>query len=103
MSEGCPELSNGKDGAERRRYFRKEVITGVSYRVIVPSIGEGVTKNISEGGLCLLLDKELPLGTILEIKFELPGEEGCPIETFVRVVWQRKTENGFLTGVKFGT
>lgn len=87
----------------QRRYSRKDIATNVHYRVIVPSGGEAETKNISEGGLCIVVDKELPKGTILEIKFNLPSDKDSPIETYVKVVWQEKTDEGFLTGVKFGT
>jgi len=92
-----------KSNDNRRVYPRKEVITSLSYRVITPMGGKGVTSNISEGGLCIVLDKKIPIGTMLELKFELPGEEEAPIETFAKVMWQKEAEGGFLTGVKFGT
>ncbi len=96
------EKKERKDG-ERRKYPRKDVITKLSYRVVTPPGGEGLTYNISEGGLCIVLDKEIPIGSILELRFELPGEKSGPIDTYARVIWQKKTEKGFLTGVKFGT
>jgi len=97
------DINDSQDKEERRKYPRKEVVTNVSYRVVMPSGGEGLTMNISEGGLCLVLEKELPKGTILEIKFELPGNNSVPIETYVKIIWQKKIDRGFLTGVKFGT
>ncbi len=97
------EEKKDKSQGERRKYFRKEIITNLSYRVITPCGGEGVTCNISEGGLCIVLDKEIPLGSILELKFELPGKESGFIETYARVIWQEKIDKGFITGVKFGT
>ena len=89
-------------GTERRKHERKEVITNLSYRVVTPVAGEGLTKNISEGGLCVILDKEIVMGTLLELRFELPGKEDNPVETFAKVIWQKKIEEGFLTGVRFG-
>ncbi|OPX29810.1 MAG: hypothetical protein B1H08_02975 [Candidatus Omnitrophica bacterium 4484_171] len=94
--------NKGKSG-DSRRYPRKEVVTNLSYRVITPLGGKGLTQNISEGGLCIVFDKEIPVGTMLELKFELPGEESVPIETFAKVIWQKEVEGQFFTGVKFGT
>ena len=87
---------------ERRRQTRKNVVTHITYRVIAHSGGVGQTKNISERGLCFILQKELSVGTILEVKFELPGQGSVPVETFVKVIWCKRIEEGFLTGVKIG-
>ncbi len=97
MSEN-PNESNSK---QKRKHSRKEVITAVSYKILTPSKDVGLTQNISDGGLCLLLNNELPLGTVLEVNFEIPGEASKQVASFVEVVWQKKTDKGFLTGVKF--
>jgi hypothetical protein len=86
---------------EKRKYPRKEVYANMTYRELVPSGVEGIIQDMSEGGLCLILNKEFPPGSVLEVKYELPEEENRIVEKFVRVVWQRKTEKGLLTGVKF--
>jgi hypothetical protein len=86
---------------EKRKYPRKEVYANMSYRELVPSGEECKIQDMSEGGLCLILNKEFSPGTVLEVKYELPEEEHRTVEKFVRVVWQRKTDKGFLTGVKF--
>ncbi|MCM8773178.1 MAG: PilZ domain-containing protein [Candidatus Omnitrophica bacterium] len=97
------ESKNTDRREEKRKYTRKNISAPVSYRVVVPSQGNGLLENISEGGLCIILDKKLAEGTILEVKFELPGEKPIPIEIFVKVIWQKEIGNKFLTGVKFGT
>ncbi len=84
----------------KRKHSREEMIIDVAYKVLSPLKAVGLTRNISYGGLCLLLDNELPPGTILELKYRLPHEESRQIVTSVEVVWQKKTEKGFLTGVK---
>ena len=84
----------------KRKHPREEIIIDVSYKVLSPLKDVGLTRNISYGGLCLLLDNELRPGTILELKYRLPHEEARQIVTCVEVVWQKKTEKGFLTGVK---
>ena len=84
----------------KRKHARDEIIIDVIYKVLSPLKNVGLTRNISHGGLCLLLDEELRPGTILELKYRLPHEESRQIVNTVEVVWQKKTEKGFLTGVK---
>ena len=84
----------------KRKQPRDEIIIDVIYKVLSPLKNVGLTRNISHGGLCLLLDDELRPGTILELKYRLPHEENRQRVTTVEVVWQKKTEKGFLTGVK---
>jgi hypothetical protein len=85
---------------ERRAHARNTYVTEVIYKVMMPSKDEALTQDISEGGLCLMLNRELPSGAILEIKLGLPGKTK-PVETLAEVVWQKKTGKGFLTGLKF--
>lgn len=87
---------------ERRTYPRKTLVSSVSYKVMLPSGDKGLTQNISEGGICLMLNRALNPGTILELKFELPEKGAGPVESLAKVVWQKRTDKGFLTGVKFG-
>lgn len=86
---------------EKRKFPRKEVYANMSYRELVPSGVEGIIQDMSEGGLYLILNKEFSPGTVLEVTYELPEEEHRSVKKFVRIVWQRKTDKGFLTGVKF--
>lgn len=101
------EFHDKPNQAEMRRDSRKSYVTNVSYRVVVdekatmPVKDEGLTQNISNGGLCLILNKELSSGAVLELKFDMPEENSNPIEARVKVVWQNKIETGYLTGVKF--
>jgi c-di-GMP-binding flagellar brake protein YcgR len=87
----------------KRKHHREEIIIDVIYKVLSPLKDVGLTRDISQGGLCLLLNNELPPGTILELKYRLPHEEARQIVTSVEVVWQKKIDKGFLTGVKFST
>ncbi len=84
----------------KRKYPRDEIIIDVIYKVLSPLKSVGLTRNISHDGLCLLLNDELRPGTILELKYRLPHEEGKQIVNTVEVVWQKKAKKGFLTGVK---
>lgn len=92
---------NESNPEQKRKHRRQEIITSVDYKVLTPSGDVGTTQNVSEGGLCLLLNNEFSPGTILEVKFEIPGDTPKQVESFVETVWQKKTDKGFLTGVKF--
>jgi len=98
---------NNSNNAEKRMHPRSAYVTNVSYRPVVddnatnPLNGTGLTQNISYAGLCLILNRELSPGVILELKFELTGKDSKPIVTRAKVVWLKKIETGFLTGVKF--
>jgi hypothetical protein len=88
--------------AERRISQRVELITDLKYLVILPSSQTGLTKNISEGGLCFLVDHPLAKGIILQVEFNLPKEEDAGhVKAIVEVLWQRQEGNKFVTGVKF--
>lgn len=92
---------NFQNPEEKRKYPREEIYANMSYRELVPSGVVGIIQDMSQGGMCLILNKEFPPGTVLEVKYELPKEENRSVEKFVRVVWVRKAEKGYLTGVKF--
>jgi len=94
-------FSNNPSGEEKRIFPRREVFKKVTYRELVPSGEDGSIQDISEGGLCLLLHKEFVRGTILELRYELQSPSLKPIESIVKVIWQKKTDKGLLTGVQF--
>lgn len=88
-------------GEEKRQHPRLEVSKKMTYRELVPSGEEGLVQDISEGGLCLLLNKEFSPGTILEIRYEVHADAPKPLESIVKVIWQKKSDKGILTGVQF--
>lgn len=69
----------------------------VDFRLIKPQAGEGFTQNFSEEGCCVVLNEELPPGSVIELIFQLPGAEDRRQRVVGEVVWQ---EN-FLTGIRF--
>ena len=86
---------------EKRRHPRLEVSKKIRYREFVPSEEEGLIQDISEGGLCLLLKKKFDPGTLLEIKYETHPNAPKPEDSIVKVIWQKRTDKGYLTGVRF--
>ncbi|MCM8774490.1 MAG: PilZ domain-containing protein [Candidatus Omnitrophica bacterium] len=74
---------------ERRKFLRIEVAVNVVYSVIGNEqlSGEAVTKNISEGGICLVVHNKIDLNSLLSLKIHLPdGKE--PIQVTGKVVWK---------------
>jgi len=92
---------SGSNPEQKRKHARRSISASVSYKILTPSGDMGMTQNISEGGLCLLLNSDLVPGTVLEVKFEHPEKASKSIKSFVEVVWQNQTDKGYLTGVKF--
>lgn len=90
-------------GHEQRRFERKELNTALKYAILYPSYKEGLTVNISQGGLCILISDRMNKGDILRVEFYLPGEEKNVIEAVGRIVWQEQQADGYLTGVEFLT
>lgn len=93
--------SEEQENIEKRRHKRVDLSTNIRYTVLMSTPQYGLIKNISEGGLCLLLDKQLANGSILRVEFDLPGERQEHIDALAKVVWQTAEEGKFLTGVKF--
>jgi c-di-GMP-binding flagellar brake protein YcgR len=89
-----PEIEKKTD---RRKYPRVDFIRKANYQFSKsPQFGI-FTQDISQTGMCLLLDNEVNPGMILKLNFELPGQSYKPIDTLAEVIWQ----DNYRTGVKF--
>jgi c-di-GMP-binding flagellar brake protein YcgR len=86
-----------KKTSDRRKHPRVDFIRSASYQFSKSSEFGVFTQDISQTGMCLLLDNEVNPGMILKLNFELPGQSYKPIDTLAEVIWQ----DNFLTGVKF--
>ena len=77
---------------ERRQFVRLDTRLEVSYAVL-PSDKpkKSVTKNIGGGGVCLFTDKELPIGTRLQVAMKLPDQEVL-VHFIAEVVWSEAYE-----------
>ena len=80
-----------------RNHDRLDFIEKVQYKSLMEPYQSVFSQNISAKGMCLLLDNEVIPGTILELNFDIPGQETETISTYSKVVWQ----NDYLTGVEF--
>jgi c-di-GMP-binding flagellar brake protein YcgR len=83
---------------ERREFLRVDDIVPVTYKKMVspqdPLDPRGaMRKDISGGGIRLITNEELPKGTILELKFQLPDVPNpTEIKVLGEVVWTQKIE-----------
>jgi c-di-GMP-binding flagellar brake protein YcgR len=82
---------------DRRKYPRVDFVRKASYQLSKSAQLGIFTQDISQTGMCLLLDNEVNPGMILKLNFELPGQSYKPIDTLAEVIWQ----DNYLTGVKF--
>ncbi len=89
-------ITDQNKSQEKRDSPRYDSIKKIKYKVLIPMEGKGFTQNISKGGYALFLDKEVPPGSVLELKFQIPGKTKEPEKSIVKVIWQKD----YLTGVK---
>lgn len=99
-------MNNMTTGKERRRFARLDLALTVSYMVMDGSAQidhdpvQGLTADISVGGIRLMTPAPLPLGTNLELNIFL-GEDENPVKTSGLVVWQQKlSPTSYETGVE---
>lgn len=104
-----PPAAEKAEEAERRRHPRKEDHRPVQLRALrktetTPSAMAAYNQNISAGGIYLVVEQDMPVGTFIEMKFELPPPEH-PIYAIGKVVRKEEREEEGKTryglGVKF--
>ncbi|HNX81890.1 MAG TPA: PilZ domain-containing protein [Candidatus Omnitrophota bacterium] len=77
------------DSAERRKFPRLLHNVDVEYTVLSDrqeSPSEGFSRNVSEGGICILTLDKFDIGAHINIVFSLPDAD-APIKTIGKVVW----------------
>jgi len=102
MAEGC------WNGEERRRHVRFKDAIGVAYTVEKKShLRNGVTGDISQSGLKLILDEKLSKGDTLYLRIPIPNSQKV-VEAEAEVVWSGEgaapapsDKRSFQCGVKF--
>ncbi len=72
---------------ERRQIERIKAELPIAYRSLDPGFrGEGISVNVSGGGICLYLAVPLPTGTRVHIELTLPGRPD-PVRFIGEVRW----------------
>ena len=94
---------------ERRKFIRLNSSFTVGYKRLESLGGEKQTlsTNISEGGICLVVDEELKVSELLDLNLYLPGKREV-ISVTGRVVWMKESPNesdsskrSFRVGIEF--
>ncbi len=91
---------------EKRKFIRLELPIEVKYRISIDPVVENksLSKDISAGGLRMILKEKLPPGLLLEIKINIPDDERL-ISTSGEIVWQDEIvidrEVKYETGIRF--
>lgn len=82
------DVSDGMD--DRRHWKRYEALLQVDYLDPATNMqGKAITKNISKNGLRFPIEKEIPKGTILDMKIEDPHTHNR-ISSKAKVKWLEK-------------
>ena len=77
---------------ERRQLVRLDTRLEISYAVLPSDTPKkSVTKNVGGGGMCLFTEKELPVGTRLQVAMKLPDREEL-VHFIAEVVWSEAYE-----------
>ena len=88
-------------GEDRRSHERFNKELEVEYSVEKRAhLKNGMTVDLSKGGMKLLLDEKLPMGTILGLKMSIP-EKRRTIEAEAEVVWTSDAERNDNSGKRF--
>jgi len=77
-------------GAEfdRRQYPRLDCMLPFAFEFSEQKLPDGVTANISLGGLLVFMPQVVSQGAVLELAMRLPGEEAeLPFKTRAEVMW----------------
>ena len=77
---------------ERRKFSRLDISVGIVWRRLDSEISQAVddidaTRNIAEGGVCLVANERFEVGDRLELTLTLPSQK--TIRTLAEVVWVR--------------
>ncbi|MFH1692286.1 MAG: PilZ domain-containing protein [Candidatus Omnitrophota bacterium] len=80
---------------ERRKYPRLSINIKVNWDIdevcdLSQSCRSDITKNISEGGICLIVYDKVDIGHTLRLKIELPTKK--VVESKGKVVWVKEFE-----------
>ncbi len=67
----------------------------------------GTTRNVSMGGVCIEINRQLKEGSFLSFRLflveeEIESAEEKPLDLVGTVQWATESERGFAMGIKFG-
>jgi len=96
-----------KEFADTRKHPRFNIAIKVSYMIIsdftsTPYMyGTTKTLNISEGGMCILIDDKIKVPLMIQLNIQVPQIK-YPLSILGKIVWCREDANGkYIIGIKF--
>jgi len=84
-----------KLSTEKRKFPRLRIDTNVEYSIVGKESLQNVnsTKNISAGGICIIVYENIEIAAVLSLKIYLPANN-IPIHTKGRVAWKSEFKIG---------
>jgi hypothetical protein len=94
MAKRNPDKKEGKM-TERRKYLRFNTPMDVEYRTLTlnPIFGKALAKDLSREGVRVGVKQSLPIGTSVEIRMAVPGDN-LPVFATGKVAWADGLEAG---------
>lgn len=88
---------------ERRKFSRLDISVGVAWRRMGSEVAETIadidaTRNIAEGGVCLVVNERFEIGDRLELTLTLPSQK--VIRTLGEVIWVHDAMMGRQDGIQ---
>ena len=85
--------------ATRRGGARHDVTARVSLKAKDGTVLDGWALNISRGGIRVILEEKVDLGTEFEVTMTTGEDSGSPVTG--RVVWVQEEPDGVVAGIEF--
>lgn len=57
-------------------------------------------RNVSLGGICILMENKLDIDSLIDVEFYLPGNSN-KFTAHAKVKWREKSDKGYETGLEF--
>jgi c-di-GMP-binding flagellar brake protein YcgR len=61
---------------------------------------KSITRNISLGGICMIVNSKLEAGDVIRVNLDLSGSDK-KVNAFCNVEWCRREQDGWLAGISF--
>lgn len=81
--------------AERRKFIRFNTPVNLEYRTLTlnPIFGKALAKDLSREGVRVELKEQMPIGTMMELALNVPGDN-LPVFATGKVAWADGLEAG---------
>lgn len=94
----APDPATSGPRPEQRRFIRHTVGVPIEVRTVAAERRRASTRDVSHGGISFLVDDDIPVGTIIEIRIP---DVRPPFQARARVVWSTRESSGYCLGVAF--